>query len=253
MLGTSNITALNEWYQKSLGATLLKTELTGLASVLPQIFGYYIMQIGGPTNNNEILSASHIHNHIIINPDTITTINDDLAVQCQLDDLPFLPESIDAVLLFHTLEFTKKPKSILKEIYTTLMPNGYAVILGFNPYSLWGVAPIWKRSKEIPWAGNWISPGHMRQWLAKIGFDIGDYKTFYFRPPSDSTNNWFFLEALGQIFWPYWGASYMFVAQKTVTGLTPIKPLSFVKKYFRVPKALPKPTSRTQCNKNQHM
>jgi len=248
---TSYAAAINKWYQKPVGAALLKAELAGLTTVLPQIFGYYIMQIGGPTNNNEILAASPIHNHIIANTDviTITPTNDSLVVQCQPDELPFLPENIDAMVMFHILEFAKNPKEILKEIYTTLMPNGYVIIFGFNPYSLWGISPLWKKSKEIPWRGNWISPRHMRQWLAKTGFSIGDYKTFYFRPAGNDPEKLLFLEGIGQIFWPYWGASYMFVAQKTIVGLTPIKPPSF-NKYFKAVRVLPKPSGTTQCNKN---
>ncbi|CAL7964235.1 Generic methyl-transferase [Gammaproteobacteria bacterium] len=249
MSETSDIAALAEWYKKPVGAVLLQSELVGLSSILPQIFGYYIIQIGGPISNDEVLATSHIHNHIIVNPDTATP-NDSPAVRCQLDELPFLPDSIDAAVLFHVLEFAQNPKAILKEIYTTLMPNGYAIIFGFNPYSLWGMTPLWQKQKEVPWLGNWISPGHMRHLLAKIGFSIGDYKTFYFRPPNTSTGQLLFLEGLGQIFWPYCGASYMFVAQKTLATLTPIKPLFSFVKYFKTAKTLPKPARTSQYNKN---
>lgn len=250
MAETSTIATINAWYQTPLGMALLKSELAGLANVLPQIFGYYIVQIGGP---NEILLTSPINNRIIINQDT-STPNDALAVKCQLDELPFLPESIDIVLLFHILEFSQKPISILQEVYTTLIPNGYVIIFGFNPCSLWGLTSLWKKSKEIPWIGSWISPKRMRQSLDKIGFNIGDYKSFYFRPPKNNGEQLLFLEGIGQIFWPYCGATYMFVAQKTVAGLTPIKPLLSFIKYFKTPKILPKPTaSSNQCNKNQHI
>ena len=248
MSETSNIAALNEWYQKPVGTALLQSELGGLASVLPQIFGYYIMQIGGPINNDEVLATSHIHNHIIVNPNALSPSNDSLAVQCQLDELPFLPDSIDAAVLFHVLEFAQNPKAILKEIYTALIPNGYAIIFGFNPCSLWGMASLWQKQKEVPWFGNWISPGHMRHLLDEIGFSIGDYKTFYFRPPSTNPEQLLFMEGLGQIFWPYCGASYMLVAQKTLTTLTPIRPLFSLVKYFKAAKALPKPARSSQCN-----
>ena len=241
-----NIAALNEWYQKPIGAALLQSELAGLSEVLPKIFGYYIMQMGGQTNNSEVLAASHIHNRIIVNPDIAFLLtNDSLAVQCQLDELPFLPESIDAVVMFHALEFAENPKSILKEVYTALIFNGYAIIFGFNPYSLWGISSLWqKKLKEMPWLSNWISPGDMRRWLAKVGFSIGDYKTFYFRPPSNNPEQLLLLESIGQAFWPYCGASYMFIVQKTITPLTPIRPLFSLTKHLKTAKALPKPTAR---------
>jgi SAM-dependent methyltransferase len=254
MAKISPIAAINQWYQQPLGAALLKAELTGLADILPQIFGYYIAQIGGPTNNNKFLAASPIHNHIIVNLKTSTsTKNNPLTIQCQLDELPFSPESIDATVIFHALEFEQNPKTILKEIYTSLIPGGYAIVFGFNPYSLWGITHLFKKQNKAPWSGNWIGPGHMRKWLAKIGFTIGDYKTFYFRPPSNNTKKLLFLEGIGQIFWPYCGASYMFVAKKTVAGLTPIKPLLSFTKFFKRTNALPKPTTRTsECKKNEY-
>ena len=251
MSETSDIASLNEWYQKPIGVDLLRSEILGLESILPQIFGYYIMQIGGSTDK-KMLATSPIHNHIFINPDKNHPISkNSLAIQCQLDELPLAPESIDAAILFHILEFTRNPKTILKEVYTSLMPNGYAIIFGFNPYSLWGVAPLWKKQKEIPWQGKWISPGCMRHLLDAVGFSIGDYKTFYFRPPNNN-ECLLFLEGIGQIFWPYCGASYMFVAHKNIIPLTPVRPVvSFMKKFIPI-KALPKPTSMiNQCNKNQ--
>jgi SAM-dependent methyltransferase len=240
-------TVLNKWYQTPLGCALLKAELGGLADVLPQMFGYYIAQIGGPTNNNEILATSPIHNHILINSNIVPT-NKSLLIQCHLDELPFLPESIDVFVLFHTLEFANNPKAILNEIYTSLIPYGYVVIFGFNPYSLWGLAYSWETPKEAPWSGNWISPGHIRQWLSKTGFSIGDYKTFYFRPPGNKPNKLLFMEGIGQFFWPYCGASYMYVAQKIITTLTPIRPHLSLAKYFKDAKAVPKPTRTIQCN-----
>jgi SAM-dependent methyltransferase len=247
MSETSDIAALTEWYKKPIGSALLQYELAGLSSILPQIFGYYIMQIGGPINNDKALAKSHIHNRIIVNP-SATSPNNLLVVQCQLDELPFLPGSIDAAVLFHVLEFVQNPKTILKEIYTTLIPNGYAIIFGFNPYSLWAIASLWRKQKEIPWLGNWISPRHMRYLLAKTGFRIGDYKTFYFRPLNTNAEQLLFLEGLGQIFLPYCGASYMFIAQKTLTTPTPIKPLFSFVKYFKPAKTLPKPARNSQCN-----
>ncbi|MEI8054953.1 MAG: methyltransferase domain-containing protein [bacterium] len=227
------VVALTEWYKKPIGVALLQSELVGLSSILPQIFGYYIMQIGGPSDNKEVFASSQIHNHIIINSNSPS-------VKCQLDKLPFLPGSIDVAVLFHALEFAQDPQIILKEVYNTLIPSGYAIIFGFNPYSIWGMASLWQKQKEVPWLGNWISPGQMRHLLAKIGFSIGDYKTFYFRPPSISTKQLLFLEGLGQIFWPYCGASYMYVAQKTLTTPTPIKPIFSFVKYFKTAKTLPK-------------
>jgi len=222
-----------------------------LTKVLPKIFGYYIAQIGGPFGNDDILFSSPIHNKIIVNPgDSLT--NNTLVIRCKLEDLPFLPESIDAIVMLHILEFTKYPKLILKEIYDSLIPGGYAVILGFNPYSLWGITKFFNQAKTGIWSGNWLKPSQLRRWLLDMEFSLEDYQTFYFRPPSENAKKTSVMEDIGQTFWPYCGASYMFIAKKTSIAVTPIGNTeeSFVKSGGTI-KALPKPTSRaTQCNRN---
>lgn len=225
--------------------------MTGLANVLPEIFGYYLVQIGMPSDAIDVLCNSKIHQKIIVNPKNDST-NSSAAVQCNLEELPFLPESIDAVLLFHTLEFVKKPEVILKEIYDALINGGNLIIFGFNPQSLWGIVKLFKHSKSNIWGGNWYSPKKLRHWLLKIGFSVGDYQSFYFRPPSENPEKMLFMAGIGQMFWPYCGASYMFVVKKTSTIVTPIKELSprLVKEAPLI-KGIPKPSSRvTQCNRN---
>lgn len=241
---------INDWYQTHLGATLLKSELAGLASVLPLTVGYYMAQIDGPPLDDAILATSPIHNYIMVNPENKHLPNDQLAVQCNINELPFVPESIDAIVMLHTLEFSKNPKLILKEVYDSLIKGGYVIIFSFNPHSLWGLAKTWKNlhKKEI-WQGNWFTPEKLQHWLLEAGFSVGDYQTFYFRPPTENTGKMLFLEGMGQLFWPYCGASCMYVAQKKSLLMTPIGKLkSFIRNSIAA-KVLLKPASRaTQCN-----
>jgi len=235
------------WYKHLPGAALLETELVNLNKVLPKMCGYYAVQIGGQTDNTDILSQSPIHNHIIVNPDiSLKHNNRSLAVKCELEELPFLEESIDLFALIHALEFAKKPELVLKEIYRSLLPGGYLTILGFNPYSLWGIVKFWKNSRKNIWGKNWIRLKLLRNWLIEIGFKIDSCETFYFRPPcaNANTKKMTFLETLGKFFWPHCGASYMVVAQKASLLLTPINhPNYFIKRVEPI-KGLPKPTSR---------
>ncbi len=220
--------------------------MTGLSSVLPKIFGYYIVQAGGPYDKTSgLLNSSCIHNHIVLNPTPSSPLPQDLiAMQCELDELPFLPESIDAIVLFHILEFSKNPKKILQEAYNTIINGGHLVILGFNPHSLWGISRWFKREKNSIWDSNWLNPNKLTHWLTKVGFQVGDYQTVYFRPPRKDTEKMLFIEGIGQILWPYCGASYMFVAHKTSAEVKPISELKHIVPQHQIDKSLPKPTSR---------
>jgi SAM-dependent methyltransferase len=225
---------------------LLSAETKALASVLPKIFGYYIVQAGGPVDSeNALLTASSIQNQIILNSTAKLSFSDNLSsIECKLNELPFLPESIDAILLFHVLEFSTNTHEMLKEAYEALIKGGHLIIIGFNPHSMWGVSRFFKREKNSIWDANWLSPKKLRRRLNDVGFQVGDYQTFYFRPPTRKPKKMLFIEGLGQMLWPYCGASYMFVARKTSTELTPIKGVKRLMLPPKIAESLPKPTSR---------
>ena len=61
----------------------------------------------------------------------------DLYAKCH--ELPIATQSIDLVLLPHVLEFAEEPHAVLREVDRVMMPEGRLVIVGFNPWSLWGM------------------------------------------------------------------------------------------------------------------
>jgi ubiquinone/menaquinone biosynthesis C-methylase UbiE len=53
--------------------------------------------------------------------------------------LPFAANSLDLVVLPHTLELSLDPHATLREVERVLVPEGRVVISGLNPASLWGL------------------------------------------------------------------------------------------------------------------
>ena len=51
------------------------------------------------------------------------------------DALPLATDSVDALLLPHTLELHDNPHEVLREVARVLIPEGHVVVLGFNPVS----------------------------------------------------------------------------------------------------------------------
>ncbi|MCL5261529.1 MAG: class I SAM-dependent methyltransferase [Gammaproteobacteria bacterium] len=234
------------WYQKPLGRSLLKAERAGLDKILPRLFGYYLLQIGD-TLDSDLLSSSPIHTKIVLDKEKSTCTNQNF-IQANYTELPFLPESLDAVIYFHILEFSSNPLELLLETYKTIIPGGYIIVFGFNPHSLWQLSRICIKEAEPPWNGQFISPWKMRRLLTRSGFHAGDYETFFFRPPIENEQGLkklLFLESLGQICWPYFGASYMFLAQKRVAEPTLLK-MKKLERNLQVATSIPKPTSRNQ-------
>ncbi len=242
--------ALREWYRRRLGQWLLEYERAQLDEVLSHLFGYYLVQVGA-TMDDYLLAGSRIRNHIVI--------DDSWPLNCPGDQearvlgmfgsagiLPLQGDSIDVVVLPHTLEFQPAPHQVLREVERVLVPEGHAVIVGFNPWSLWGGRRLvgrWRRQAP-PWGGTFRSVPRIKDWLALLGFDIVTTRYSFFRPPMQHQGimgrlGW--LERLGGRWWPYLGGVYIIVAKKQVVTLTPIRPRWRPRRSLITPD-VPKPT-----------
>lgn len=221
---------LRAWYASPLGRSLLEAEREALDAVLPDLFGYYLVQLGAGCEEY-LLGASLIRRQVLID-DTVPCAemaHDRISALCaHAGLLPLRNDSVDVVLLPHTLDFERAPHDVLREAERALVPEGHVVILGFNPWSLWGVRRLftWRR-RQAPWSGSFRSIIRIRDWLALLGFDVVLSRSCFFRPPLRHPGlmrrlQW--LERPGARWWPYLGGTYIIVARKRVATLTPIKP-----------------------------
>ena len=96
-----------------------------------------------------------------------------VGVVAEIDELPFSEHSVDACILSHCLEYHSDPHHILREAHRTLIPGGYIVISGFNPFSLCGLANCLPFSgQKLPWSGRFFTPARVKDWLDLLGFEI---------------------------------------------------------------------------------
>jgi len=211
------------WYRSALGSALLDAERAKLDKCLPEYFGQHFLQIGGPSETF-LFHKSPILHRMRLSPEFVPVFRGP-SIQGNFHELPFLSDSVDVVLLPHVLEFDSQPQKILQEIYTALVPEGHVLILGFNPYSLWGLNKYLRRKKTLPWRGHFRSAAQVCRWLKHMGFTIEEQSSLFFRVPyktEKALKKNFFLEAIGRLLWPSCGAVYFIIAKKTVTKLMPI-------------------------------
>lgn len=58
-----------------------------------------------------------------------------------------------------------------------LVPEGFLVVLGFNPISAIGLRRMFKyRAATAPWCGTFLGTARMRDWVTLLGFDIVDQR-----------------------------------------------------------------------------
>jgi SAM-dependent methyltransferase len=211
---------LQDWFQTPLGEYLLEKERAYLDDVTPDIFGFHAIQIGMPgvdlLRENRITHKLHVGG--VGEPE----------VFARSHELPFATQSIDLVVLPHVLEFAEEPHAVLREVDRVMMPEGRLVIVGFNPWSLWGLRSALGYSRdEPPWNGRFLSLLRVKDWLALLGFDVSAGRLIAYAPPFDSEKlrrRFGFMEPAGDRWWAVGGAVYMLQAIKRVRGMRLITP-----------------------------
>lgn len=221
------LAGLEAWYGSRLGLEVGARESACLQGMLGDVFGYYLVQVGVTDSFREALAASRIRHRVLI-PCEQPTEQPGLSVVGDPTRLPLASDSVDAVLLPHTLDFVPDPRQVLREVERVLIPEGRVFVLGFNALSTWGlVRLLHPRGRRIPWCGRFLTPYRAEDWLSLLGFDVEQREHVLFAPPWPRTLGARLapLERLGRRLWPAFGAVYVIRAVKRVSTLTPIRPL----------------------------
>ncbi len=218
---------LSKWFKSPLGEVVFAMENDQLKDILPRLFGYHILQFGYCAELNYLISSRVSNKTILFLEDTEIQKSVKTAMRTTAEELPIALESIDVVLLPHILEYSNDTHRLLREMERILICEGYAVIIGINPFSLWGLYHLffcwWNK---MPWGGRLISVSRMKDWLSLLDFEIEKVKYFFFSPPVSNVKllkKFLPLERLGQYCYPIFGGLYVVVAKKRVTPLSPIK------------------------------
>jgi SAM-dependent methyltransferase len=246
MTRNPSIIELARWLQSPAGRYLLDWEQTQLDRAVTDVFGFHALQLGLP--DLEVLRANRMP-HRWVASDTLRepellalpTVDDELstllpmsagnALLCDFDALPFPNNSLDLVVLPHTLELARDPHDTLREVERVLVPEGRLVIVGFNPASLWGLRQRLGHLRQrlglggtlyLPSPGEFIGYGRVRDWLRLLGFEVERGRFGCWRLPLSSEAGlarmaW--MESAGGRGWPVLGAVYLVEAVKRVRGM----------------------------------
>lgn len=150
--------------------------------------------------------------------------------------LPFPDQSLDLILLPHTLEISPDPHATLREVERVLVPEGRLVICGLNPMSLWGFhqkrintyKKIGVDSFFLPQQGEFIGYWRLRDWLKLLSFEVEGGRFGCYRP-AFRTQKWLnrfsWMDKAGDRWWPILGSVYFLQAVKRVRGMKMLGPI----------------------------
>ena len=219
-----DVALMQSWFEDEPGNIVAAIEYRMLQRVLPDLFGYHIVQLGchHPAG---LIDSSRISHRIFIELGTDPVPN--TGMRCREDALPIASSSIDVLMIPHVLEFAADPHRVLREAERVLVGEGHIVVLGFNPWSLFGCwSMLWRWQGNPPWSGRYITSTRIKDWLKLLGFDIVGNVKASFRPPLKrmAINRRFeFIEKLGAHCWPVFGNVFLVVGKKRVEGVTRLK------------------------------
>src|SRR5262249_47434227 len=154
---------------KTVAQMLLHAEHETINTILPKFTGFHFLKVG-KFLKGQALKSSVIPHHIFLSQDNILKNSKDDCVRGLYDEIPILSNSIDLVLLTHTFEEMVNPQVLLQELWRILIPEGRAIIIGCNPYSMLGLYKMLRRSTEFPWDRHFLSSHKLGRMLKKIGF-----------------------------------------------------------------------------------
>ncbi len=212
------------WFDSPLGLSLQACEASRLRSILPSLYATNVVQLGR-LGNRDLFESCATHRRILLD---IPVARGDCTVKAMPEALPFENSSIDMTLLPHTLDFAIDPHQVLREVERVLMPESHLVLLGFNPFSLWGLKRklARRRKMQAPWNGQFISLYRIKDWLKLLQFEITHGSMMYYRPPfqnQTTLDRSYLMDKMGDRWWPMMGAVYVLVAKKRVEGMTPVR------------------------------
>jgi hypothetical protein len=239
-------TALRAFWQMPLGRSLLTAEAQLLAEALEDVFGWEFLQVGGWGEGRELLAGCRTRRKIVVAPGAFSGGADIIA---RPSALPIGRDSVDAVLLPHTLEFASDPYAIVREVDRVLSGEGQLVVLGFQPFSLWGIRAGSTGAGFPPGMRRILSAGRVREWLVLLGYEVVATRAYLYCTPwgsgapatPESTEHSPLLRRTW--FNPLPAGAWLLKARKRIRALTPIRP-RLREKQPAVIGQLVKPTTR---------
>jgi SAM-dependent methyltransferase len=216
--------AMTTWFQTPLGQFLLQQERLQLQHLLKRRFGYHLLQLGCAETLLHDLSPMGHRFSFCPHADTAT-----IHTACARGEaLPLASESVDQVLLHHALDFSGDRHQLLREAARVLIAGGSLVIIGFNPFSTWGLraALPGRLIRRSPWNATPLGTHRLTDWLKLLDFQVEHVRYGAYALPvnSESCIRWssWLAPFASRLNWPT-GGFYVIQARKQVIPLTPVQ------------------------------
>jgi SAM-dependent methyltransferase len=229
------------WLATPLGRRCLGNEQRLVRRILDRVFGEELLQIGIWGAPDAFLKYARTQR--VATLDESDAGESDLV--SRLDRLAVASDTVDAILLPHTLERTESPHAVLREAARVLRPSGCLIALGFLPTGLWGLRHLVARGGYPAGSRHLIRERRLHDWLELLSFDVDPAIPYCHTLPFERVKRFagFPRERWARRWLPMLAGGYLTVARKRTVHLTPIKP-AWQRPRLRAVGSLVEPTTR---------
>lgn len=230
------------WLRTPLGERFLLDEQRTVAQTLDTVFGEHLVQVGQWGAPETFLAHARTQKK--------TLLDWRAGAQADLISAPsrlaITSDSVDAVLLPHTLELVASPHALLREVGRVLRADGHVIVLSFATGGAWGLRRLLARERRADLRLRVMRERRLRDWLELLSFAIGSVERYCHVIPI-SRFPWFSRvpdEQWARRWLPFLSGGVCLAAQKRVMPLTPVRKLLPARR-LRVVGGLVEPTTRT--------
>ncbi len=213
---------LDAWLAGPLGSLLLDQERALVAATLECAFGLHCLQVGAWGEPDTFLASARTRRAALVSARPVPGA----ALVAEPAALALQSDSVDVMLLPHTLEFAPDPHEVLREAARVMAGEGELVVLGFEPLGSWALRNAFTHGGSPPGIARTIPATRLADWLKLIGFEVGPAERYLYAPPVPGLRTARargFLERVGRRAWPRFSGAYLLRARKRVHSMTPVR------------------------------
>jgi len=232
----------SDWLATPLGRRCLNNEQRLVRRALDCVFGEQLLQVGTWGVNDQFVRYARTQRAAVLDDASAPHGAD---IVSDLDRLAIAADTIDVIVLPHTLERTRSPHAVLREAARVLRPDGCLLALGFAPTGFWGLRHLLARGGYPPGSRHLIREGRLRDWLELLSFDVEPAVGYCHTVPLEGIRRTGSLprERWARRWLPLLAGGYLLVARKRAIHLTPIRP-GFRRPRLRAVGGLVEPSTR---------
>ncbi|HEX5419321.1 MAG TPA: class I SAM-dependent methyltransferase [Gammaproteobacteria bacterium] len=221
-MSNSHRQTLDDWLSTPLGRRCIANEQRLVRRALECVFGEQLLQVGSWGGRGAFLRYARTQRKALVDWSPCAQAD----VVCDSTQLALAADSVDAVILPHTLERIPSPHALLREVDRVLRPDGQLIVLSFTPTGPWGIRHLFSPGGYPVGQKRMIREGRLRDWLELLSFEVGSARRYCHTLPFEQFRRLGTLpkEEWAQRWLPMLCGGYLLHAQKRVRTVTPIRP-----------------------------